>query len=370
MGACVLFFGAGDVALKMAQGLLQSVNGYRTPARIDRIVFGEKFPDKARDSIEMMAACSGCRIDLLGVDATESVAVRKILKEASPDLIVQAASMIGPWQIFGIDHPITHALSAGGIALQTPTQLPALLNVMRCVRDLGLQVPFANISMPDIAHAILNKLDLTPDIGLGNVSILHLRARAALRAEKSHPHAEQEPLLRLVGHHHHVYGVMQAVPPEDPSLSVRVYVDDAAERNDTLAYRGHPFPTGPIYNVITAASAMPVLEALLPDGSDLRFSAPAPAGLPGGYPVRVQNKKVSLDLPDGIDLNDAIAFNQTMSAMDGLEAIDDDGTVHFTEKARTSVQDIEPRLAEPLPISNLENRTALLLETVGKITTS
>jgi len=367
MSECVLFFGAGDVALKIASGLLQITNDRNRSQMIERVVFAEKFPERAKDTAEMLAACSGCRIDLHGLDGTDAIAVKDILRKTSPDLIIQASSMVGPWQIFGIDHPVAHALSVGGIALQTPTQLPVLLNVMRCVRDQGISSPVANISMPDIAHAILHKLELEPDIGLGNVSILHLRARAALRAKLNYPTPEHEPELRLIGHHHHVYGVMQASPPDDPSLSARVYVGSTPERDDQLAYAGHPFPTGPVYNVITAAAALPVHEALLPGGRDLQFSAPAPSGLPGGYPVRIQGQNVSLDLPDSVSLDDAIAFNQGISALDGVQAIGDDGTLHFTDKARASVQGIDPRLAEPMAINELKERTALLLETVNMI---
>ena len=39
------------------------------------------------------------------------------------------------------------------------------------------------------------------------------------------------------------------------------------------------------YNAVTAAATLPVLEALLPGAPPLRWSTPAPDGLPGGYPV-------------------------------------------------------------------------------------
>lgn len=110
--------------------------------------------------------------------------------------------------------------------MQAPTQMAVLYTVMRCVREMGLQVPVANISMPDIAHVVLGKIRLAPDIGLGNVSILHLRTRAALIAKLGYPPPDAEPLLRLIGHHHHVYRVMQSAPPEGPAQSARVYVGD------------------------------------------------------------------------------------------------------------------------------------------------
>ena len=364
MNACVLIFGAGDVALQIATGLAQD-------ASVRRIVFAEKYPERAMDAAEMLANCSGCQVEVIGTDGTDPVAVTRLLRAVRADLIVQAASIVGPWQIFGIDHPVAHALSAGGIALQAPVQLPVLLNVMRCVRELGLDTPVTNLSMPDIAHVILGNLGLAPTIGLGNVSILHLRARAALRAKIGYPDAgpdvHKEPLLRLVGHHHHVYGVMQATPPTDPAQSVCVYVGDTGERDDSLAYAGHPFPTGPIYNVITAAASLPVIRSMLPEGGDMRFSAPAPFGLPGGYPVHIRHGEIALDLPEGVTQEGAVAFNERISVLDGVQAIDADGTLHYTDNARNSVAHIDPRLAEPLNVNNLTERMALFLETIGKI---
>ena len=50
----------------------------------------------------------------------------------------------------------------------------------------------------------------------------------------------------------------------NPALAARVYLGEPGERDDSLAYEGTPFAPGPLYNVITAAAALPVLTALLP----------------------------------------------------------------------------------------------------------
>jgi hypothetical protein len=113
---------------------------------------------------------------------------------------------------------------------------------------------------------------------------------------------------------------------------------------------------------IAAAAALPVLIALLPDAPPLRWSAPAPHGLPGGYPVRIDNQAVALDLPPGVTADEAIAFNQRMSSGDGVDHIDDDGTVHFTSACQEAVADIAADIAEPLPIDEIDTRAARLDE--------
>ena len=103
-----------------------------------------------------------------------------------------------------------------------------------------------------------------------------------------------------------------------------------------------------------------MLEALLPDALPLRWSTPAPGGLHGGYPVRIAGGRVELDLPPGVSEEDAIAYNAYAGRGDGIERIDEDGTVHFTEACRRAVADLEPELAAPLVIGDVPTRAALL----------
>ena len=225
---------------------------------------------------------------------------------------------------------------------------------------MGFDGPVANISLPDLTHPVLQTIGLAPTVGLGNVSMLMLRVRAALRAEGG-PDVEL-PLLRLVGQHHHVYDVMQSTPPKDPASGPIVWLGELAERRDDLAYRAAPMAPGIRYNAVTAAAALPVLLALLPGAEPLRWSTPSPFGLPGGYPVHIANGHIDLDLPPGVDLADCVALCRRAGRGDGVDTVDDDGTVHFTDEARGSVVDVAPDLAEPLALADLDRRAERLLE--------
>ena len=146
------------------------------------------------------------------------------------------------------------------------------------------------------------------------------------------------PLVRMVAHHQHVTGVMSCQPPADSSLRARVYLGEEGMRDDDLAYQGVPLsrlhiPSSLSYNDITAAATFPVIRALLPGAKPTRYSAPAPHGLPGGYPVRFDSGKVELDLPPGADLDELIEFHWTLTRGDGIDHIEDDGTVVFTDRA-------------------------------------
>jgi hypothetical protein len=82
--------------------------------------------------------------------------------------------------------------------------------------------------------------------------------------------------------------------------------------------------------VVTATATGVVVEALLSD-TPRRVHVPAPGGRPGGYPALVSAAGIELDLPAGIPESEAIAINATAARWDGIERIDADGTVTFTQ---------------------------------------
>jgi len=360
VSASVFILGGGDVGLRIADGLLRQDG-------IGRLIVADFDAARVGPSVAMLDCCHQAVVQFEHLDGGDPKALERALRSTRPDLIVQAASLISPWAIIGRDHPTAQALNSAGIAVQLPAHLPIVLNLMRVVRDADIEAPVANVSMPDIIHPILATQGLAPTIGLGNVSILLLRALAAQKHRHPELPADARPLLRMIGHHKHVYGVMLAAPPEDAADRARVYVGEEGRRDDALAYEGTPVPTGPVYNVITVAAALPVLAALLPGAKPIRFSAPAPDGLPGGYPVRIEEGAVSLDLPLGAGLDEAIAFNQRMSAADGLAEITSAGQVSFTQQAEAAVRDVDPRLAEPFDPWQGADRTSRLLQIIRAI---
>ena len=108
---------------------------------------------------------------------------------------------------------------------------------------------------------ILDRLGLAPAIGLGNVTMSSCASRGPSRP--AGPRGEL-PLVRVIGHHTQVYPVMKAEPPEDPEDRVRVFLGEHGERADHLAYLGHPFAPGIVYNQVTAIACGPRRPAGLP----------------------------------------------------------------------------------------------------------
>jgi hypothetical protein len=82
---------------------------------------------------------------------------------------------------------------------------------------------------------------------------------------------------------------------------------------------------------VTAASAVEISRSILHNTGEIRHGSGV-MGMPGGTPVRFYREKVEVVLPEGVTIEDAVNVNSLGLKLDGLESVDPDGTVHFTEK--------------------------------------
>jgi len=233
------------------------------------------------------------------------------------------------------------------------------------VKSVAPETPVANVSYPDLTHSILNPHGLAPTAGLANTGIIKMRIETNLLRENGG--SSEVPQVRVIGGHAHVYGVLFGEQPANLADEPWVFLDDQADRTRDILYVGKNLLHCPNPNITTALASMPVLEALLPGAKDCLTSMPGPLGMLGGYPVKISNQKVVLDLPAHINLSDALGMNVNSMAIDGIESVDNDGTIHYTQKAKDAMASIEPRLTESYnPITD-QARTKILLDLVDSI---
>ncbi|HEX8500610.1 MAG TPA: hypothetical protein VF659_08470 [Pyrinomonadaceae bacterium] len=351
MGGSVVIIGLGNLGKRIAAGLAGC-------AEVDELLLAGRDAGEGPPFAALLAACveGAARVRFAELDCGRPSSVEDLLRRERPAVVVQCASLLSPWHLSLHPGPVADALQAAGFAAQLPAQLPLLLNLMRSARAVDFRGAIVNCSFPDVTHPVLAGAGLAPTVGTGNVSMIRARVCAAL-AERGTAAA---PEVRVLAHHAHVTPVVLSAPPEEAETRPRVYLGERGERADELAYAGPPLRSDPGLNALSAASALPVIRALLPGGAPLRTSAPGPLGLPGGYPVRIADGRVRLDLPPSLSLEEALDFQRRSARHDGVETIAEDGTVFFTEAARASLRGLHPALAEPLPLSEALNRFHLL----------
>lgn len=113
-------------------------------------------------------------------------------------------------------------------------------------------------------------------------------------------------------------------------------------------FDGPPIALDRELNALSAAHALAIIEAMLPGGAPLATAAPGPLSLPGGWPVRIDNGVIALDLPHALSQAEGIAFQRRCARADGIDHIAGDGTVHFTDEAKQCLPVAWRHFASPL----------------------
>ncbi len=335
----LLVIGAGDLGGRIVRGMAAT-------RAVGEIVLAGRDPVRGGEIVGVAGSWADCICRFARVDATAQDQLEELLSTTRPDVVVQCASLMSPWALGSREDPVADAIRAAGLAVMLPMQLPIIHATMRAARAVGFAGPIANLSFPDLTNVVLGRIDLAPTVGLGNASMMALRVRAALRAERGGD--TPLPLVRIVGHHAQLFPVMAAEQPSDPADRVRVFLGEEGERRDPLAYVGYPLPRGSVLNEVTAPAALETILALLPGAPPARLSVPSPLGLAGGFPVRIADGTVELDLPAGQPLDEAVRFNESHGRGDGVESVAADGTVTLTAEAVSALADVAPWLTDPL----------------------
>ena len=357
MGKKVLIIGLGDLGQRLAFG----VAGL---SEVGELVLAGRPSEGASALATLVAACGRSRVRFTPLDALCRSAVERLIRHERPSMLVQCASLLSPWFIAGGQTAVCQAVVKAGFGAQLSAQLPIVTRLMEAVHEIGYQGPVVNCSYPDVTHPVLASRGLAPTVGIGNARMIQALVAAALREGATVPGvsapARKRPLVRVVGHHAHVTSTILRLRPEEAFARPQVYICERGLPAHDLAYAGSPLRSDPGLNAMPAATALPIFRALLRSNAPCRVSVPGPLGLPGGYPVVIEGARLRLDLPDGIGFDAAVNFNRRSARFDGIEEVTEDGTVVYTEAAKSAVKRVAPALCEPLNPQEAEERFAYL----------
>lgn len=301
----------------------------------------------------------------LAIDLTDQPGVAQMLRRATPDLVVFTASRHSWWRT----PPVARTLPYG---VWLPLQLSLLRTFMRAHSDAATSGPVVALPHPDAAGPVLAAEGLAPDVGAGNVAEVAAKLRL-LAAEELRCHRDEVD-VRLVLHHaaerlafelfapftdtnprgHAVPegGAPPLAPPYLAQVTVRAK-PLPAQAVDRLLRRAYPLPTRTGSHQLTAVTVARLVDALLTDEPQ-QLHAPAPAGLPGGYPLRVSGRAIELNLPDSITRADAIAVNERAATFDGISAIGTDGTIHYTAEVTSAAHHVLGLSLQEVPLTALD----------------
>jgi hypothetical protein len=342
--AKILIFGMGDLGIQIARLIME--NQYASVC----MLAGQSRASQQWAGLLHVSTSGDVRA--ARVDGLDVESVKTLLANFEPDVIVQCATLLSPFAMKGVGTPAAQAILKGGFALQTAAQLPIIRSVMQARQALGLTCPVINCSYPDVTNAMLASEGLAPDVGIGNVAIMDLRFQRLI------PGADDGG-LQVIGHHSQLGHSLAGEPAAAPTPVPLSYLHGRKlEDRELLLKPG--LERGPTLNYLAAVTVLPILRGVLSTDSVMQAHAPGILGLQGGYPIQFTGGKIALNLPAAVTTEEAIRFNSLSAAGDGIERIDVDGTLSYTQAAKDAVAPWCPELAEPLTLRELDERLAML----------
>jgi hypothetical protein len=331
------------------------------------ILGGEVFHTLARSGVdEIIAACRDPQVGNLKatqvaigaaaqglypeiyykkVDLNDVELTTEVLEELEPDLIFNSADLFPFWK-FHTDLPrdIARRLGEGGpvgYCVALPFRLMLPYKLMRAVKLSGIETHVLITNDPcEIVNPLLAGAGLAPTTGMGDFA--HIVEPIRRVVSKKTKVQLREVRVYLVADFATYHLFRRKIAPPESTYFLKVF---AGDRDVTIEWK----PEDIIFSAVdetssrvrkspiadqhyTASIAVGDMMAILNNTCELRH-CPGPAGLLGGYPVRLSATGAEVDLPDGISLEQAIKMNEEAQRWEGIEKVRDDGTVIFTDDA-------------------------------------
>ena len=272
---------------------------------------------------------------------SESDLAEKIAKY-SPRLIFQTASLQSPWDFLGASKPTRwkQLVWAAGNAIIVPTQVALVKRVATIVKEMSPAPILVNACFPDHVNPILKHLGLPITSGIGNVAMF----AGCMRWRYPQP----EHKLQIIGHLYHYFKILGKTHSDLDGPRVWIDGKEVLDVEKTLADAFYDLRSvndlGKIINELVGTNSAELITALI-GNIPVMTHVPGPNGLPGGYPVVVQNGKVELDLPSDCSEEEAIALNKQGGYDMGAAIIDENGFSAFSATAREKLMEFAPSLA-------------------------
>jgi hypothetical protein len=291
---------------------------------------------QARVNLARVGAAAQGRAPILEfapLDVTDAAAVVGLVDRVRPDIVLSTATLQTWWLSGLLPAEAAAALGRARFGVWLPVHLPPTLALMRALRDVGYRGVTLTAPYPDVVNCVLGRIGLAPTCGVGNLDEIEPKVR--LLASDRLGVTPDRVTVTLVAHHALERFVYADAAGEPPPRFLRVVCDghdvtwdlDA----DELLFKPFKLPPTPAWHALTATSALRLVRALR-SSAPVRLHAPAPGGLPGGYPIVASRDGVVPAPIDGLSLPEAIALNERSHRWDGIERIEPDGTVVFCDE--------------------------------------
>jgi len=344
MSASILILGSGA----LAREVVLAVPGAAVRLGLSElaVVVGSRDASRAEWLSLLGRARSGAvlapaRFKSLAIDWSDEDRLADAIDESSPTVILHTASLQSAWSLTQ-PNAWSRLVSLGGYGVTAALQAALLPCLKRALVSASYHGPLVNACYPDVINAAGPALGLKITCGLGNIALL-------AEVFQAHLSPANGPMRLLAGH----WDVATLTRPSTERRALPpVWLGD--ERLADEMIRAAPALSGDVTMNALSAGATALLLCALASGRDLStFHVPGPNGLLGGYPVRLEGGEIVLDLPKGLTLEAASAWNEERAVMDGASVVNG-RTLVFSPPAAERLARVAPSLREGFDFADVE----------------
>lgn len=297
------------------------------------------------------------RINLNNIEETAET-----IKKVNPRIIYGAVTLQSWWVIDALPKDVFKKIYKDfcGVGPWASMHLTLVYKLMQAVKLSGVSSLVINSSFPDLTNPMLAKVGLAPNVGIGNIDLITAPWRKVVSEILDIPIRSVQ--VYAFGHHYNTYNLGRTGTGLDAPYYVKIMVEDKDITKDfDIRELAREIPkrakrtSGTQSSWMVASSAVKIILGILNDTNELSH-APGPEGLVGGYPVRLNKEGAKVFLPEGVSRERAIQINEESQKWDGIEKIEEDGTVVFTEEAYNTFKNLLNYDCKKMKVEETEER--------------
>jgi len=280
------------------------------------------------------------RIDFEQIDLLKEEQTAETINRLQPEVIINCTTLLSWWVTKQVPPEVLEKLEKVGFGPWLPMHLALTRRLMKAVKQADYRGSVINGSFPDAVNPVLGKLNLAPLCGLGNFDLLYPALKLEVGRRLGINSADVDVIM-VMHHFHTSFFRKHAEGPSPYYLKINVGGEDISSKwnRDQLLYEASKNRLeGAEINPQVASSGLRIVHAVLENSSKL-IHVPGPNGLPGGYPTLIYRDKAEVSLPGELPLAGAVKMNEEAGKRDGIEKIEEDGRVVFTEQAAEAMKD-------------------------------
>jgi len=307
------------------------------------------------------------KIEFIKLDLRDEEETARVLSEVEPTVILNTSTLLSSFFYVPLikkrigklglrSHLAGHTL-AKDIAL--------IYKLMKAIKKSRIETRVVNIAFPDNSHAVLAKVGLAPDVGAGTLDLNAYYISKLVSDKLKIP--MHNVWVTMVAHH-----AMRVYPAGEIPYYLNIRVGDRDVTKDfNLNELIEESNKATLYGIknnasMVAASAVKNTLAIL-NNTGLLTNAPGVEGLPGGVPTRLSSKGAELVIPQGLTKEEIIKMGYEGMKADGIEKIDEDGTVTFTEQAVMLLREILKIDRKRMHLDEAEKMSEELIESYNRL---